>query len=144
MELACRTDQGRRLMARRPEPNEDERRTLLRSLTEFGPSKPVGYLPLYAIKDFVQLTPQSVAAAATARGLATAQFGPKVCCIKSGALYVYHREALSNLLHARADVISAAGLPLDPDRFVAHIAAVWFAKDHPVHPIIATAFGDGP
>jgi hypothetical protein len=115
---------------------------LLRSLTEVGPSKPVGYLPLNTIKDFVQLTPEDVAAAATARGLATAQFGPKVCCIKSGALYVYHREALSDLLQARADTISAAGLPLDPDSFVAHIATIWFGEDHPAHAIIATAFGD--
>ncbi|SDR64238.1 hypothetical protein SAMN05519103_09566 [Rhizobiales bacterium GAS113] len=142
MELASQPNEGRLLMARRPEPSEDERQTLLRSLTEVGPSKPVGYLPLYTIKDFVQLTPEAVAAAATARGLATAQFGPKVCRIKSGALYVYHREALANLLQARAEPISAAGLPLDPDRFVAYIAAVWFGEDHPAHPIIATVFGD--
>jgi hypothetical protein len=45
-------------------------------------------------------------------------------------------------LQAQADVISAAGLPLDPDLFVTHIATVWFAADHPVSPIIASAFGD--
>jgi hypothetical protein len=28
-------------------------------------------------------------------------------------------------------------------RVVAHIAAIWFAEDHPAYPIIATAFGDG-
>src|SRR5262245_61627149 len=123
-------------------PTEDERQTLLRSLTDVGTSKPVGYLPLHTIKDFVRLSPEAVAGAATARGLATAQFGPDTCCIKSGALYVYHRDALAKLLGARADVISAAGLPLDPDRFVAHVATVWFAADHPVRPIIAAAFGD--
>jgi hypothetical protein len=115
---------------------------LLRSLTEVGPSKPVGYLPLYTIEEFVQLTPEAVAAAATARGLTTAQFGPAACCIKSGALYVYDREALASLLQERADAIFAAGLPLDPDRFVAHIATVWFEKDHPSYPIIVTVFGD--
>src|SRR5581483_10311931 len=103
-------------------------------------SKPVGYLPLHTINDFVQLSPEDIGAAAIARGLATAQFGPDTCCIKSGALYVYDREALAELLQAQADVISAAGLPLDPDLFVAHIATVWFAADHPIHPIIASAF----
>jgi hypothetical protein len=88
--------------ARRPKPTEGERQTLLRCLAEVGPSKPVGYLPLRTIKDFVQLSPKAVAAAATARGLATAQFGPNTCCIKSGALYVYDREALAKLLQARA------------------------------------------
>jgi hypothetical protein len=120
-------------MARRSKSSADEQRTLLRSLTEVGPSKPVGYLPLYTIKNFAQLTPESVAASATARGLATARFGPKVCSIKSGALYIYHREALSNLSQARADAIIASGLPLDPDRFVARIAAIWFAEDHPAY-----------
>jgi hypothetical protein len=132
------------MMTKRPGPSEDERRTLLRSLTEVGPSKPVGYLPLHAIRDFVRMPPNTVAAAATARGFATAQFGPDSCCIKSGALYVYDREPLANLLQAGADVLLAAGLPLDPDRFVAHIATVWFESDHPAHPIIASAFGRAP
>jgi hypothetical protein len=63
-------------MTTRPEPSESERQALLRSLTEVGPSKPVGYLPLYTINDFVQLTPEAVAAAATARGLATGSLVP--------------------------------------------------------------------
>jgi hypothetical protein len=109
---------------------------------EIGASKPVSYLPLYTIEDFVRQTPEAVAAAATARGLATAQFGSAACCIKSGALYVYDREVLASLLQERADAIVAAGLPLDPDRFVAHIATVWFEKDHPAYPIIARVFGD--
>ena len=132
------------MTAKRPAPSEDERRFLLRSLTDVGVSKPIGYLPLYTIKDFVQLSPETVAAAATARGLATAQFGAQECCIKSGALYVYHRAALANLLQAQADTVVAAGIPLDPDRFVAHIAAVWFDVEHPAHTIIKAAFADGP
>ena len=129
-------------MARRPEPSENDRQALLRSRTEVGPTKPVGYLPLYTIEEFVQLTPEAVAAAATARDLATAQFGPAACCIKSGALYVYDRKALASLLEESADAIIAAGVPSDPDHFVAHIATVWFDKDHPAHPIIARAFGE--
>jgi hypothetical protein len=130
------------LMTKRPEPTEDERRTLLRSLTEVGPSKPVGYLPLHTIESFVQLSPKTIAAAAIARGLATAEFGPDTSCIKSGALYVYDREALAKLLQARSDATAAVGLPLDADRFIAHIATVWFPDDHPARLIIASAFGD--
>jgi hypothetical protein len=124
-----------------PEPNKDEQQVLLRSLIEVGSSKPVGYLPLYTIQKLLHLTSEAVAAAAVARGLATAQFGPATCCIKSGALYVYHREELAALLQQRADAVCAAGLPLNPDNFVAHIAAVWFEQEHPAYPIIAAAFG---
>jgi hypothetical protein len=127
-------------MSRTPEPDEDK--TLLGSLTGVGSTKPVAYLPLYTIKDFVQLSPDVVAADAKARGLAAVQFGPDTCCIKSGALYVYDREALARLLQVQADAVAHAGLPHDPDRFVRHIAAVWYPKDHPAHPIIAKAFGE--
>ncbi len=130
-------------MTRRPDPNEHERKALLRSLFEVGLSKPVGYLPLHTIKESVQLTPEAVSAVAAARGLATAQFGPTECCIKSGALYAYHRGALAALLQANAEAVRAAGLPLDPDIFVGRIAAAWFEKDHPAYPIVAKAFGHG-
>ena len=124
--------------------NEEERDVVLRSLTEVGRSKPVGYLPLYTIEKFAQTTPEALAAAAVARGLATAQFAPANCCIKSGALYVYDRKALSSLLQANAEVACAAGLPLEPADFIACIAAVWFDKNHPAYPIIAAVFGDAP
>jgi len=44
----------------------------------------------------------------------------------------------------QAAVINATGLPLDPDRFVAHIAAVWFEADHPARAVIKTEFADSP
>lgn len=129
-------------MKRRPELTGEERDALLHSLTAVGPSKPVGYLPLNTIEMLLKRSPETIAAAAAARGLATAQFGPSICCIKSGALYAYDRDTLAALLKANADAVRAAGLPRDPDYFVAHIAAVWFDESHPAHRIIATAFGD--
>jgi hypothetical protein len=125
------------------ESDEDKRKALLSNLTGVGSTKPVGYLPLHTIKNFVKLSPETIAADATARGLMAAPFGPDTCCIKSGALYVYDREALARLLQLQADAVSVAGLPHDPDRFVAHIAAVWYAEDHPAYRIIAKAFGEG-
>jgi hypothetical protein len=129
-------------MTKSPDLNEEERSALLRDLTEVGPSKPVGYLPLYTLKKFVRTTPEALAAAAGARGLATAQFTPANSRIKSGALYVYHREALADLLQANATTARAAGLPLEPDDFIARITAVWFEKNHPAYAVIAAAFGD--
>jgi hypothetical protein len=123
-------------------PDEDKRKALLSSLTDVGPVKPVSYLPLYTITDFAQLSPEAIAADAKARGLAVAQFGPDMCCIKSGAFYVYDSKALASLLQAQADGVSNAGLPHDPNHFVAHIAAVWYAEDHPAYRIIASAFGE--
>jgi len=74
--------------------------------------------------------------------LASELFGPEKCCINSGALYVYDREGLTRLLATRAGMLEADNLPLDPDRFVAHIAAVWFQPNHPAYAVIAAAFGE--
>ncbi|MDP9813684.1 hypothetical protein J2W42_006559 [Rhizobium tibeticum] len=87
-------------------------------------------------------TPETLAAIAATRGLATAQFAQAACRIKSGAFYAYHREALGDLLRENADTIRVAGLPVDPDGFVAHIAAIWYEENHVARPIIAAAFGE--
>ena len=125
-----------------PELSDEQRSAMLRSLTDVGVSKPVGYLPLETIRKCIRATPRSVADAAKARGLATARFYAKDCRIYSGALYVYDRQALSELLRADAEAVSAAELPLDPEDFVKLIATVTFEQDHLAYPIIAAAFGD--
>ena len=128
-------------MTKQSVPTEAEREVYLRDLSRVGPSKPVGYLPLYTIRDFAHLTPEIVAAQATANGLTATAFSPKRCCIKSGALYVHDPAALARLLLAHAEVLEANGFPINPDRFVAHIAKTWFTQDHPAHSVIAQAFG---
>lgn len=127
-------------MKTEPRLTDQERQTLLRNLTDVGSSKLIGYLPLFAIKDFLQTEPETISALVANQGLTVAQFGPETCCIKSGALYVYHRERLANFLRGHANVLSAAGLSVDPDQFVERIASVWFEKDHPACSIIAAAF----
>jgi hypothetical protein len=122
--------------------SDEERHMLLRSLSDVGPSKPIGYLPLYTIKEFLRSSPEILAADAATRGLATAQFAKDACCIKSGAFYLYHQAALGDLLRENVATVRVAGLPLDPDEFVAHIAANWYDTGHPAHPLIATAFGE--
>lgn len=115
---------------------------MLRDLNGVGPSKAVGYLPLRTLEKLLLLCPEAVAAGFTARGLATARFAPEESCIGSGALHVFHRTALHALLAKQAEAVRSAGLPLDPDRFVARIATTWFDENHPAIPIIAAAFGN--
>jgi hypothetical protein len=110
-------------MSTRPRTEEVEQ--LLLSLSGVGPKKPIGYLPLYTLRDIARLKPELVAADAVALGLAAAQFDPDECCIKSGALYVYDRLALSAILRGWASTLEAEQIPSDPDRFVAYVAANW-------------------
>jgi hypothetical protein len=121
--------------------NEDAAR-ILESLTNVGPRKAVGYLPLYTIYDFLNRSVDAMIETATVDGLAAICLSADRCCIKSGALYVYDRAALAQLLQKSADVLKAHGFTADPDRFVLQIAARWFEREHPVYPVIATAFGE--
>ena len=119
-----------------------EKIAVLSSLNRVGPTKAIGYLPLYTITNVLQLVPETLATQAEARGLAAILLGPEQCCIKSGALYVYDRDALASILQDAADPLVRLNVPLDPDPFVQHIAANWFEPDHPVCAIIAIAFAD--
>ncbi|MDF0697761.1 hypothetical protein PYR71_14855 [Rhizobium sp. MC63] len=115
---------------------------LLRDLTDVGPLKPIGYLPRSTIKRFLKTTSKALAASLVKRGLAVAEFTTRHSMIHSGALYVYDRNALDSLIREQAEAVQAAGLPLNADSLVAHIAAVFYDLDHPAHGIIATAFGE--
>jgi len=120
-----------------------ERTAVLSGLRRVGPRKALGYLPLRTITDILQISPATLLAEAASKGLAAIQIEPDRCCIKSGALYVYDRKALGELLEGAASTLNRHGLPLDPDQFVQHIAANWFESDHPAYPVIEAAFGLG-
>jgi hypothetical protein len=115
---------------------------ILSSLTQVGPAKPIGYLPLYTIRDILRIEPNALACDAEARGLSTAPLGPDQCCIKSGALYVFDRKSLEHMMQSSRHILSPSRWPLDPEQFVARIAREWIDQAHPVVPVIRRAFGD--
>jgi hypothetical protein len=115
---------------------------ILRSLTRVGPAKPVAYLPLHTIRIILQMDPQALAQDAELNGLGAALFGPDRCCIKSGALYIFDRQSLENLIRLSKSILLASGWPLDPDHFVARIAREWIDHAHPVASVIKRAFGE--
>ena len=117
---------------------------ILSSLTQVGPAKPIGYLPLYTIRDVLQMDPYALAQDAKARGLSSTLFGPNQCCIKSGALYVFDKHSLESLMRSSTAILVATGWPLDPDQFVARIAREWIDHAHSIAPVIKRAFGDEP
>jgi hypothetical protein len=119
-----------------------ERSAILRNLTQVGPPKPIGYLPLHTIRNILQMDPCALAHDAKANGLSVALFGPDQCCIKSGALYVFDRQSLETLIRSSRSILSASGWPLDPDQFVARIAREWIDHAHSVAPVIKRAFGE--
>ncbi|MBB3974105.1 hypothetical protein [Hansschlegelia beijingensis] len=123
--------------------SDDELRLVGRSLSEVGVDKPIGYLPLYTLEAMGEHG-KLLGEDAMRQGLVAVSFGPDECCIKSGAFYVYDREALAKLLEQHAEALSAAHMTADPDKFIAEIAAHWLDVTHPLTPLIAAAFGEHP
>jgi hypothetical protein len=121
---------------------DGQRSAIQSSLTRVGPAKPIGYLPLDTIRDVLQTDPHALAHEAEANGLSAALLGPDQCCIRSGALYVFHRQSLEALLQSSSSILSASRWPLDPDRFVARIACEWIDPAHPVAAVIRRTFGE--
>jgi hypothetical protein len=121
---------------------EVERVAILGSLNRVGPGKAVGYLPLYTIIDVIQASPETLSAEAEARGLTAMRLGPEQCCIKSGALYVFDRDALASVLGEASDTLVEFWVPGTSNAFVECIAAHWFELDHPVYKTIRLAFGE--
>jgi hypothetical protein len=103
---------------------------------------PIGYLPLYTIRDILKMETHALAQDSAAKGLSAALFGPAQCCIKSGALYLFDRQSLELLLQSSRPILSASRWPLDPDQFVGRIAPKWIDPGHPVTPVIKRAFGE--
>ena len=120
----------------------EERERILESLRAVGPDKPIGYLPRYTISDILGMRENTLIADANSRGLSTVSLGPTLCCIKSGALYIYDRGALKKILLASAQTLLACNMATEPDGFVLQVAATWFERSHPVYSIIAAAFGE--
>jgi len=119
-----------------------ERDQILQSLYGVGPKKAIGYLPLYTLREFLQIDPREMADQVALRGLTTAIFNVEQCRIKSGAIYFYDRDELQKLLNSSAGSLTQCGLPIDPDHFLKEIAATWYEPEHPVYPIISAAFGE--
>jgi len=120
----------------------EERDQILQSLYGVGPEKAIGYLPLYTLAEFLQIDPYQLAEHIALSDRTAVIFNAEQCRIKSGAIYVYDRVELQGILAASDTLLTKNGLSIDPDKFVEEIAATWFEPEHPVYPIIVTAFGE--
>jgi hypothetical protein len=122
---------------------EAKKAAILSSLTQVGPTKPIGYLPLQTIRDILQVEPRTIEQEAEAKGLSTALFRPGQCCIRSGALYLFDRSSLERLLRSSSPILSANDWPEEPDSFVKRVASEWIDDQrHPVTRVIKLAFGE--
>ena len=111
---------------------------LLSDLLKVGPDKPVGYLPLSTLES-MEVDIDNLSNELRKKGLVVKRLSTQESRVASGALYVYDREALRQLLYESRYILAMHEWPLDPDEFVLHLKVL--APRGPLHDLISRAFG---
>ncbi|HUE19855.1 MAG TPA: hypothetical protein VMQ63_08780, partial [Stellaceae bacterium] len=76
------------------------------------------------------------------KGLVVQIFPADKCCIKSGAIYAYHRDGLERVLRENEKALVDQGWPIEPRSFIARAANEWLDNSHPIYKVVARAFDD--
>ncbi|SRR3989344_2087035 len=121
--------------------NDESKGRHLSDLLDVGPEKPLGYLPLDTIRNYCHVDPAEVAKYLQQRGLETREWAQSFCNVGSGALYVYDRASLQNLLNQKSKVLVEANWPTQVDDFVVKVATIC-AKSPDLFNLVADAFAD--
>jgi len=137
---SSRRKPGPRFFSRPVRLTKRERLRHFLDLQRVGRDKPVGYLPLPTITEFLRADLAEVVWRARRRGLANAFLPAHRCRIRGGALYLYHPAALRALLDSQRAAVRCSGLSANPHRFIRQIAEIWFDQE-PACGVIEQAFG---
>jgi hypothetical protein len=115
---------------------------IIRSHTKLGGKKAVSYLPINSIATVLGITVERYCQIVEDDGNKAVEFGPTVCCIKSGAVFAYNENALTMILREHRELLSKNQWPLNADDFIRKISSEWLDDLDPVMPIVKEAFGD--
>ena len=127
---------------------EDGRRKKDRSrdlvqIRELGPNKPMGYLPVESLKHYYEVDVAAEIERAHTNGYRTILFPATETLMGSeGALFVWHEEALQQLLARNRKFLEELGWSTNTESFVRHVAREWVPENTPLYNLIADAFGD--
>lgn len=119
---------------------ETDRILILKSITEVGRSKAIGYLPTNTIERILKVNTDWIEKFCSQNGLRFRVFSEEQTCIKSGAIFVWSEKMLVDVLSRarRGDQLD----PMAPDDFVQLIATEWYDDDHYLMATIRRAFND--
>jgi hypothetical protein len=122
--------------------DERVRQSVFGSLAAVGCAKPLGYLPLATIGNYLELNLDEWIRSLEKQGLKTKVFEAGECCIRSGALYAFDPLALQDVLSAASDVLENCSWPTIAESFVQQVAKIWVDPSHPAYAVIRRAFGE--
>lgn len=116
-------------------------RQLLRDIFAVSAAKPVGFVPLGAVRAAGQAV-ADVARELRATGLQALVLPEKDCQFYTGALFVWQAQALQAVLDRHAATLGDAGWPATAEAFIRHIARHWAPEKTALYDAVADAFGD--
>lgn len=105
-------------------------------------TKSLGYLPIQTVVKHIGLDVEEYCLVAHKYGNHCKVIVPERCCIVSGAIYVFCKRRLSELLLDYRDLLEDINWPTTPRKFIVKLARQWYENSHPVMPVIRQAFDD--
>lgn len=109
-------------------------------LLSVGPQKPVGYLPINTVRK-AGWSPKRVLEWAENKGLEARIFAKDECHVGTGAVYVWHLEALTHLLELNRHILEANNWAIEPSEFI-QMTATTLAKSDDLYELIGVSFND--
>lgn len=110
---------------------------LLADLRNVGPNKPMGYLPLDAIKRNCNTTPEALQSELCAKGLKAEELYHN-----PHALVVWDEDALQSLLDKNQETLMASKWPTDANEFAEYIMQHSAPAYTVLFDVVADAFAD--
>lgn len=122
---------------------EQEKKELMDDLFGVGKTKSLGYLPIDTLEECGYST-KDMEVYANAQGLGYLKLTMAECTVFSGAVYLYDTGMLADLLIANQEVLVAAGVPIEPLKYVKYIAKVYVNnEEYPeAYEVIGKTFND--
>jgi len=107
-------------------------------LLNVGIIKNVGYLPLSTIGSEQNISDFIIWAKST--GKTWKRFDNGQCDTDSGALFIYDRVPLIDMINKHKEKMIEGQIPIDPDKFIEHIATVFVHDKNPGYDAVLEAF----
>lgn len=110
-------------------------------LDSVGPDKPIGYLPIETIENYVGKKVDEVIKHLQKKGLEVKIFTGVEWPGFKGSLYTYDKVALQKVLDENKSILIDANWPVSADEFIENLK-VQEKIDTPIYKVIAMTFGD--
>jgi hypothetical protein len=115
---------------------------ILKSITNVGKEKALGYLPLNTILNILKLSIDELKTQAEEKQLCWFLYDREDCCVKSGAFFVYEPDKVLDAIKLHKDILQKYHIATNPKDVIINLATNWYEPGHEIMNFIRELYGD--